>query len=116
MTERVKFLTEKVRMNDKCHVELITKIPTVEEQRKTKAALLEVWGLGCTNCAARVRNSPIQRKGVLDAYVDHIRGEAKVVFNPDLVTVADLLEAVKRAGDDGRHEYWAVLEELKSIP
>ena len=68
----------------------------------------------CTR--ACLRNSLIRQKGVLDAHVDHLRGEAKVVFNPDLVTVADLLEAVKRAGDDGRHEYRAVLEELKGIP
>lgn len=103
-------------MNVNCHVEPISKIPTAEEGRKVRAAFLEVWGMGCSNCAARVRNSLLLLEGVLDAYVDHLEGQAKVVYNPDFVTIQDLLEAVQRAGGDGRHEYGAVLEVHKEIP
>jgi copper chaperone CopZ len=103
-------------MNGKCHVETIAKFPTMEEQRRVQAAFLLVWGMGCSNCAARVRNSLLQLKGVLDAHVDHLKGQAKVVYNPDFVTIYDLLEAVRRAGGDGTHEYGAVLEAQREIP
>jgi copper chaperone CopZ len=61
--------------------------------------------MGCPNCAARVRNSLISLKGVVDAEVDHTIGMAEVVFNPSLTAIPALIEAVARAGGDGRHEY-----------
>jgi copper chaperone CopZ len=103
-------------MNSKCHVEPIQKKPTVEEQRNTKAVLLSLWGVECSNCANRVRNSLLLLKGVLDVYVDHIDGQARVVFNPDLVTIAELISAVASAGGDGVHEYQAEIEAVKGIP
>jgi len=94
-------------MDENCHVELLQKTATAEEQQTTTSALLAVWGMGCPNCAARVRNSLISLKGVVDAEVDHTIGMAEVVFNPSLTAIPALIEAVTRAGGDGRHEYRA---------
>ena len=96
-------------MDDNCHVDLIQKTATAEEQETATTAVLAVWGMGCPNCAARVRNSLIALTGVVEAYVDHTAGMAQVNFNPNLTSLPALVEAVAQAGGDGRHEYQAQL-------
>lgn len=94
-------------MDDNCHVEPIKKIATVDERQKVETVVLAVWGMGCPNCASRVRNSLLMLNGVVDAFVDHTAGAAQVSYNPDLASVEALIGAVARAGGDGRHEYGA---------
>ena len=94
-------------MDETCHVEPVQKIATVEEQQATALTLLGVQGMGCPNCAARVRNGLLALKGVTEADVDHCTGTAYVEFNPNLVTISALFEAVAQAGNDGRHRYRA---------
>ncbi len=96
-------------MDENCHVDPIQKTATAEEQQNVTTARLAVWGMGCPNCAARVRNSLISLAGVVDAYVDHNAGLAQVSFNPNFTNVRALIDAVARAGGDGRHEYRAQL-------
>jgi copper chaperone CopZ len=96
-------------MEENCHVDPVLRIPTMEERQKTQITLLAVTGMGCPNCAARVRNSLVLLNGVVDAYVDHIAGIARVAFNPDLVKIDILIDATASAGNDGRHEYAAQL-------
>lgn len=98
-------------MDENCHVEPLQKVATDDERSKTSWTLLAVYGMGCPNCANRVRNSLISLNGVVEAYVDHTMGIADVAFNPDRVTIAALIDAVARAGGDGRHEYRAQLAE-----
>lgn len=96
-------------MDENCHVEPMQKTATADERKSTTWMVLAVQGMGCPNCANRVRNSLISLKGVTEAYVDHIVGIAEVEFNPNLVTLPALINAVARAGGDGRHEYRAQL-------
>ncbi|HEY4691627.1 MAG TPA: heavy-metal-associated domain-containing protein [Anaerolineae bacterium] len=96
-------------MDEQCHVEPLQKVATADERSKTSWTLLAVYGMGCPNCANRVRNSLISLNGVMDAYVDHTLGIADVEFNPDRVTIPALIDAVARAGGDGRHNYRAEL-------
>ena len=100
-------------MDENCHVEPIRKTATSDEQQTVTTALLAVWGMGCPNCAARVRNSLIALTGVVEAYVDHTAGMAQVNFNPNLTSLPALVEAVAQAGGDGRHEYQAQLKNGK---
>ncbi|MFU8770970.1 MAG: cation transporter [Anaerolineales bacterium] len=102
-------------MSSKCHVDAIQKVPSVDEDRETKAVKLILWGVSCSNCATRVRNQLLLLTSVLDVYVDHVRSLARVVFNPDLVSVSELVKAVERAGSDGVHEYIAEVEEIRKI-
>ncbi len=95
-------------MADQCHVEPIYKAATTEELAAAASVWLAVFGMGCPNCANRVRNSLLSLDGVLEVYVSHLAGLASVTFNPSIVTAPDLFDAVERAGHDGRHEYWAV--------
>ncbi len=90
-----------------CHVGVFRKQVSEEERRIVMTAALEVSGMGCPNCATRVRNSLLYERGVVAADVDHQSGLALVRFNPQLVGVEQLLSAVEAAGNNGRHRYAA---------
>ncbi len=96
-------------MQDKnCHVEPVQKQPAVEELSQTKRKWLAIRGMGCQNCANRVRNSLLGLEGVSAVLVDVQRAVAVVDFNPSMVRLVDLANAVTAAGGDGRHEYSVV--------
>ena len=92
-----------------CHVEPWVKTVTAAEQGQVTAVTLAVSGMGCPNCAARVRNSLLTVYGVLEADVLHTLGVAQIYYNPSLTSTDQLLLAVAQAGGDGRHEYRANL-------
>lgn len=92
---------------DDCHVEPINKAVTDDELAQESRVLFEVLGMGCVNCATRVRNSIIGLHGVVSAEVDHMRGLADVSYNPGLTTVEEMVQVVAQAGGDARHEYRA---------
>lgn len=94
-------------MDANCHVDPIQKTPSTEERAAVQTTLLAVRGLGCPNCASRVRNSLLSLNGVADAYVNHATGTAEVEFNPNLTDIAALVNVVAQAGGDGRHQYTA---------
>ena len=96
-------------MEENCHVEPIEKETSAEEHLTAETILLAVSGMGCINCANRVRNSLLSVNGVVFAYVDHTAGMAQVAFHHDQASTGDLIAAVARAGSDGRHEYGASL-------
>ena len=96
-------------MEHDCRVEPIQKVASVDEQGQIELALLAVWGMGCPNCANRVRNSVLALYGVTDASVDHAAGLAQVSYNPDLVKIDSLISAIRGAGRDGQHSYAAKL-------
>ena len=100
-------------MDEKCYVEPVQKNSTPEERQGITTARLAVSGMGCPNCANRVRNSLVTLNGVVDADVDHSAGLALVDYSPGLVSMQSLLNAVAQAGGDGRHNYTAMfIEEL----
>ena len=94
-------------MDENCHVEPVQKIATEVERKNIDTAILAVWGMGCSNCAMRVRNSLLSLNGVVHAYVTHEYDMAEVAYNPELTSVEMLIGAVAQAGGDGRHEYRA---------
>lgn len=94
-------------MDENCHVEPAHKKVTAEEYLNRRTALLAISGMGCPNCAGRVRNSLVALYGVTEAVVDHVTGRAEVTFNPTLISLPALTDAVAGAGNDGRHAYQA---------
>ena len=96
-------------MDANCHVEPIQKITTDIETQSLTTVGLAVWGMGCINCATRVRNSLLGLVGVVEADVDHTTGSAFVEYSRDLVSMPALLLAVAQAGDGNRHKYVATL-------
>lgn len=95
-------------MSENCHVEPQYRTVSPAEYKQTEEALLTVAGMGCSNCAARVRNSLISLYGVTDATVDQAMNQARVTFNAGLVDQAALVDAVARAGNGNGHSYRVV--------
>lgn len=106
--------------HNNCHVVPVEKTATAEELENTQHLILMVQGMGCVNCAMRVRNSLFALKGVAQVEVSHFTAAANIRFNPDLVTLKQLFEAIANAGNDGRHVYKAVAvltpESAASLP
>lgn len=96
-------------MNDQCRVKPLTKTADPDELATQQTAIFAVWGLGCPNCAIRVRNGLLSTRGVVDAYVDHLAGMARVTFNPALVSTDAMITAVTNAAGETHHEYVAQL-------
>lgn len=92
-------------MNANCHVEPLQKIITSDERMNLTTVGLAVWGMGCSNCATRVRNGLLALAGVVGADVDHTTGFAFIEYSQDLVSLPDLLLAIAQAGGDTRHKY-----------
>lgn len=96
-------------MSEECHVEPMRKVPSAIELQEKSTVLLSIQGMGCPNCAMRVRNSLLSVYGVVTAEVTLEQGTARIIFHPGLTDIAALRRAVERAGGDGHHEYRAVL-------
>lgn len=96
-------------MDENCYVEPINKTASADEMSKADSAVLAVSGMGCENCATRVRNGLLSLEGVLAADVYLNMSIAEVSFDSRKVSAQMLIEAVARAGNDGRHEYRAEL-------
>ncbi len=81
--------------------------PRAEIQRCVRTTRLVVWGMVCPNCATRIHGYLIACVGVMEVHADHTVGMVQVVYNADLITIPDLINAVVRAGSDGWHTYGA---------
>ncbi len=90
-----------------CQVEPLEKPVDEDAPATAEAAYLAVTGMGCPNCALRVRNGLLLTDGVLVAEVSLGRSLAAVAFDPQVVTPPELERAVADAGNDGRHQYRA---------
>jgi copper chaperone CopZ len=99
---------------ENCHVEPTVKQATPLEQAQLTDGRMLIKGMGCPNCAARVRNSLLNLEGVVDAIIDHDNGVGRVFYNPTMVTHADLEGAISAAGGDGHHEYSGTLVAVES--
>lgn len=95
-------------MSDNCHVEPIQKPVLMNHViQSASRILLSVSGMGCPNCATRVRNGLLLLDGVHDAEVLLNMRMAEVYFDEKKVSVEMLVQAVAGAGNDGRHNYQA---------
>jgi copper chaperone CopZ len=94
-------------MDDSCYVEPVKKSVSPVDYEEARMVMLAVDGMGCPNCATRIRNSLIRLDGVLETHVYHNLQLAEVVFDPRSTNPTDFVRAVLTAGDDGRHAYQA---------
>jgi copper chaperone CopZ len=100
--------------HENCHVEPVEKPVDYASLDGAQAAFLSVSGMGCSRCADRVQNGLLLQEGVVFAEVSLETGSAAVGYDPVITTEADLVSAVARSGDDGRHRYRAFI--LQTIP
>ena len=97
-------------MDENCYVEPIYKELTPADQlQKADKATLIVWGMGCPNCATRVRNSLLSLNGVFGVDVYLNMAVAEVSYDREKISPVTFAAAIASAGNDGRHEYRAQL-------
>ena len=96
-------------MNENCYVEPIYKTASSDQIQNADNATLAVWGMGCENCITRVRNSLLSLDGVYGADVYLNMALAEVSYDSKKISTVELVDAVSRAGNDGRHKYRAEL-------
>lgn len=96
-------------MSQLCHVVRMEKTVDASHLALAHRALLAVSGMGCVNCANRVRNSLLGLDRVIATEIDLERGIAVVDYLPANEGMQDLINAVSAAGNDGRHSYQAVI-------
>jgi copper chaperone CopZ len=96
-------------MDENCYIEPIYKNLALDQLQKADKATLIVWGMGCPNCATRVRNSLLSLDGVFGVDVYLNMALAEVSYDREKTLPMELVAAVSRAGNDGRHEYRAEL-------
>jgi len=97
-----------------CHVEPLQKPLDTTALSTARAAYLNVWGMGCPRCAMRVRNGLLGLEHVLYADVFLEDSLAIAAYDPEYITIDDLVRAVAAAGNDGRHNYQATV--LGQVP
>lgn len=92
-----------------CHVEPIEGAAGSADLDEAVQYTLALAGLGCPNCANRVRNALLRTPGVLEAEIDLHRATGRVWCLPDsLATESDLVKAVVGASRGTHHRYLAV--------
>ena len=94
-------------MSDNCYVEPIQKSALDHVIQSADRIMLIISGMGCSNCATRVRNGLLLLDGVHDAEVLLNMRMAEVFFDGKKVTTEMLIQAVAGAGNDARHNYQA---------
>jgi copper chaperone CopZ len=94
-----------------CQVPAIQKPVDGAALLNSAVAVLQVSGMGCGNCAHRVRNSLLGLPGVLAARVDLAGGLVRVNFTSAHTDLRQLLDAVADAGNGSHHQYRAALVE-----
>ena len=97
-------------MDKNCHVNPVPgKVASADQLRDASLALLAVKGMGCRNCAARVRNNLLTLNGVYEVDVFLNMGMAEVKYDGQQISVHMLVDAVSRAGIETNHNYLARL-------
>jgi copper chaperone CopZ len=61
-------------------------------------ALIRIEGMHCHKCEAAIRKSLMNFVGVHEVEVDFASGQASVLYNPRIATIAQMMEAVTEAG------------------
>jgi copper chaperone CopZ len=92
-----------------CHVEMIEKPFGGDPPEGISRARMQVSGMGCPNCAARVHNSLLQLDGVFGVDVAFESGLARVIYDGEQIAPKRLMQAVEIVGRQSNHDYQAEL-------
>ena len=79
-------------------MELKTRAPGVETTHHGEQVTLPIEGMTCASCVRRVERSLTKVAGVQEANVNLATEQARVMFDPALVNLGQLRQAVEKAG------------------
>ena len=91
-----------------CHVTPISTEVDFLDLESTYTVRLALSGLGCVNCANRIRNALLSCPAVVDAEVDLAAAQADVWYIPDQIGPLGLTRVVSGAGTGTHRRYRAV--------
>ena len=63
-----------------------------------KTATLYITGMACGGCASSIQQALLGLTGVTQAEVSHVEAKAEVEYDPALVSEAQMLAVVEKAG------------------
>ena len=89
-------------------VEPLATRATAGSLRAATTVDLAVAGMGCPNCANRIRNALLSHRGVLEAEMDVPSALARVWYDPSCVGVGEIVAMVATVGAGTHHLYLAV--------
>ena len=69
-----------------------------QEMIRDQFALIRVEGMHCHKCELAIKKSLQGHIGVHEVEVDFASGQASVIYNPRIVSIPQLMDAVKTAG------------------
>jgi len=98
-----------------CYVAPVHKETDPERIRGRALARFALSGLGCSNCAARVRNALLSLDGVIAADVTLAPQQARVTFDPTQADPDQLTAAVHWAGIASRHRYSSAIVDVAEL-
>ncbi len=61
---------------------------------------LSTTGMHCRSCALLIDMTVEELEGVLEVSTDYLSGNTTVVFDPDLVSVDEMISAIRSVGYD----------------
>lgn len=100
---------------DDCYVAPLNKTVDPSSIADGAEARLALAGLGCPNCAARVRNALLALDGVIAVDVSLESQRAVAIYDPTRTIPDQLVEAVHRSGAASRHAYRAAIVGVRSL-
>lgn len=65
---------------------------------ETEKVIIPVEGMTCASCAAAIEKTLKRQDGVISASVNFASGKAMVDYLPDVITVADMRDAISKLG------------------
>ncbi|ELZ46550.1 copper-transporting ATPase [Halorubrum coriense DSM 10284] len=64
----------------------------------TRSTRLDITGMSCANCSASVGDAVASLDGVVEADANYATDEATVEYDPETTSIADIYDAIERAG------------------
>ncbi len=69
-----------------------------QDVSRDQFALIRIEGMHCHKCELAIRNALMNFVGVHEVEVDFASGQASVLFNKRVATIAQMMEAINEAG------------------
>lgn len=107
--------TQRSQGPDDCHLAPVAAAAAPQVGGTPALLSLDVTGLGCPACAARVRNALVAVRGVIGAEVRLESGRGSVVYDPRRAYPLRLLEAIEHEGRRSRHAYRATVTGVRLL-
>jgi copper chaperone CopZ len=70
----------------------------VEDVHRDQFVLIKIEGMHCHRCQQAIKKALQENDGVHEVEVDFLSGQASVLYNPQAITIRQLMECVAHAG------------------